>query len=463
MKSKFETPTIYIVFGITGDLFKRKILKSIYSLYTKNSLPKKFIIFGFGRRDWTSEDLRKYLKSIFGKEDEKFIKHFFYAKGNFDDVGSYKNLAQQIGMVDNKWKYCANKMFHLAVPPTYYKTIIKNLKKSKLTKTCSDEEGWTRVIIEKPFGKDAKTAESLDKTLTKYFKEEQIYRLDHYLGKEVLQNIIFFRFSNNIFENSWNNKFIEKINIVSLESNLVDMRGNFYDGVGELRDMGQSHLLQMLALITMENPMGLNGESVRQKRAQVLKSLKPWTKALVDKNTKRGQYEGFTKAEGIDNKSKTETYFSLKTEIDNNRWKDVEINLTSGKATTKKSKSYIDVIFKHPSDCYCPINSNHEFRNKVRFELKPGNQIKITTWYKTPGLNFDIEKKLIEVPLSGTNGASEYEKLLYDCVQGDQTLFVSSNEVKHMWEFVDPVLKEWGKGNVPLQKYKVGQTLKFFS
>lgn len=463
MKSRFETPTIYIVFGITGDLFKRKILKSIYNLYTKNSLPKKFVIFGFGRRDWTNKDLRKYLKSVFDKQDETFIKHFFYIKGNFDNLNSYKNLSEQLGMVDNKWNYCSNKMFHLAVPPMYYETIIKNLKKSKLTKICSDAEGWTRVIIEKPFGKNAATAENLDKTLIKYFKENQIYRLDHYLGKEILQNIIFFRFSNNIFENSWNNKFIEKINIVSLESNLVDTRGNYYDGVGELRDMGQSHLLQMLALITIQNPNSLNGDEVRNKRANILKDLKTFTKSNVEKNTIRAQYINYTKAAGVEKNSKTETFFSLKTEIDNNTWNGVEINLTSGKGTVKKSKSYIDVIFKHPSDCYCPINSNHEFKNKIRFELKPANEISITTWYKKPGLEFDIEKKLVQIPLASTNGSSEYEKLIYDCIKGDQTLFVSSEEVKQMWDFVDPMIKEWGSGKTPLLKYKKGQTPKFFS
>jgi glucose-6-phosphate 1-dehydrogenase len=468
----FEIPTVYVAFGVTGDLFKRKILGSLYNLYLEDNLPKKFTVFGFSRRDWRHEELRDYLEDIMKKENtnkkilrqsqdsqKEFLRRFFYFKGDFDNTESFNKLAKAVGLVDKKWNFCSNKIFHLAVPPIYYQEILNNLKKTGLTKPCSVKEGWTRVMIEKPFGNDLKTAEKLDNKIAKYFKEEQIYRIDHYLAKEALQNILFFRFSNNLFESSWNNDYVEKINISLFQPNLVNTRGNFYDGVGELRDMGQSHALQMLSLVTMDNPTDLTAENIRCKRYNILKDIKVMDKKLIKQQTKRGQYKGYIETEGVEKKSTTETYFAVELEILNKNWEGVPIIIESGKATlpaSSKSSTKVEVFFKHPNPCFCPKNSDHRFRNKVTFELSPINQIKVEMWYKKPGLETGLDKRDFSFPYPSNKESKDYGKLIYDCIKGDQTLFVSSKEVKAMWKFIDPIICGWDKGWVPLKKYEPG-------
>jgi glucose-6-phosphate 1-dehydrogenase len=463
-ETKFKVPTVYVSFGITGNLFKTKILKSLFDLYLKDQLPKKFVVVGFSRREWDDNDLRDYLLNIKSEAGIKqttsykiFINSFTHVNGTFEDISAYKKLRTRLGANDKSWQYCSNKLFHLAVPPNYYQTIIENLKKSRLTKTCSDKEGWTRVIIEKPFGRDAESAKNLDKLLFKYFKEKQIYRIDHYLGKESLQNILYFRFSNNLFENSWNSNFIESIKITNYESELVDTRGTFYDGVGELRDMGQSHLLQMLSLVTMENPVDLTGDKVRENRAKVLDNLKTLNTNNIRLNTKRSQYIGFKKSSGVKFNSRTETYFKLKLYLKSKRWKNVPIVIESGKGTSKSGSSKIEVIYKQPTPCFCQDETLHNNKNKITFELKPKNEIRIHMWFKNPGLKNDITKKTYKFPYpKEKNRAEDYEKLMYDCIMGDQTLFVSSKEVIAMWKFIDPILKAWKRGVVPLNTYKIG-------
>lgn len=460
-----ETPTALIILGATGDLIAKKIVPALFELYKKKKLPKLLNIIGFARRGLSDEDFRNHVVHIINEKGIKlkdnklnsFTSLFSYHQGQFENLSNYKDLAKVLGRIDDEWNTCANKLFYLAVPPKHYKEIFNNLDKSGLTQPCSPEEGWTRVLVEKPFGRDLKTARALDQMLGQLFKEEQIFRIDHYLGKEMLLNILTFRFSNNIFEQSWNNKYIDKIEIKLLESTGVEDRGAFYEGVGALRDVGQNHLLQMLALVTMRSPISFQSEPIRQKRAQLLSTLKKPDKEEVKKTSFRAQYEGYRDIEGVANNSTTETYFKVKGMLDATRWRGVPITFESGKRMGKQVKEIV-IKFKHPTPCLCTPGRHLDYSDKVIFSLEPKEEIMLELWVKKPGYQLTVEKRTFEFPYRKKSGKTqyteEYEKLLLDCFAGDQTLFISTDEVVAMWSFVDPIVRAWGENIVPLEIYE---------
>ncbi|MCH7552250.1 glucose-6-phosphate dehydrogenase (NADP(+)), partial [Patescibacteria group bacterium] len=316
--SQNTLPTIFVILGATGDLMRQKLIPALFHLYKQGSLPNLFLVVGFAKDNLDKEEFQKMVREMTQtkvqatkEEIESFSKFFVYEQGTFEKKEGYKKLAEFLGYKDEAWKVCANKLFYLAVPPQYYKTIFKNLHATKLTEPCSPEEGWTRVIVEKPFGKDLKTAQELDRLLGKLFHEEQIYRVDHYLGKETVQNILAFRFSNSFLEPAWNKDWIESITIRLLYPEDIEGRGAFYDGIGALRDVGQSHMLQLLALFLMENPVTFEGDAVRKARAEVLRSLVTLGEKEMITQTVRGQYEGYTKESNVAKDSQTETYFRI--------------------------------------------------------------------------------------------------------------------------------------------------------
>ncbi|MCL4400172.1 glucose-6-phosphate dehydrogenase, partial [Patescibacteria group bacterium] len=270
-----KIPTIMVVFGVTGDLMQKKITPALFNLFKNDSLPERFKIIGFARRDLSDKDFKEKIAGMFDKVVPDFLSLFGYERGFFEKKKDYIKLALRLKEIDKKWGMCSNKLFYLAVPPELYPEILKNLHSTGLSRPCGGpEEGWTRVIVEKPFGKDLKSAKFLDDLLRKLFREEQIYRIDHYLAKEMLQNILAFRFYNNLFEFVWGKKLIESVNIRLFESIGVEDRGGFYDGVGALRDVGQNHLLQMLALVTMDKPPRFTPEDIRRERAKILSTLR---------------------------------------------------------------------------------------------------------------------------------------------------------------------------------------------
>lgn len=462
-----EGPTVLTVLGATGDLARKKIFPSLFQLHEKGELPELFSVIGLSRRDWGDKSFREWVREVLKehgetiKETDPFLERISYHKVDLENLQGYKSLAEVLGRIDRKWKTCANKLFYLAVPPKFYKEVFKKLAESGLTEPCSPEEGWTRVIVEKPFGRDLKTAQELDKLLGKLFKEEQIYRIDHYLGKEMFQNILAFRFSNNIFEHSWNNKEIEKIEVKLLEEGGVEERGAFYDGVGALRDVGQNHLLQMLALTTMENPGMFEAGAIRRKREELLETLRQLDEKEVKAFSFRGQYEGYKKIKGVEKDSETETYFKVKGFLKHPRWSGVEITFESGKRMAEQKKEVV-VNFKHPTPCLCPPGAPHEYHNKVIFALEPEEEITISVWTKVPGFGMKVEKRSFDLPYrkdtKKTQYTEEYEKLLLDCIKGDQTLFISTKEVEAMWSWADPVISAWEKGAVPLEEYKQGSS-----
>lgn len=462
---KFNIPTVFVIFGATGDLARKKIFPALFNLYITKQLPEKFKVIGAARKAASEAEFDSYLRKILiefeGSEPDKkqlegFLEVCSYHQAQFGNMDDYKAIAKELGMNDNGWSICSNKLFYLAVPPEQYEMLLQHIADSGLTEPCSPEEGWTRVLIEKPFGKDAKTAENIESLLGKLFKEEQIYRIDHYLAKEMIQNILTFRFANNLLEESWNNKFIEKIEVRMLESFGVENRGAFFDGLGALRDVGQNHMLQMLALATMNCPASFSSDHVRESRQQLLQDLRIPDEDYVKRYTFRAQYEGYKEISGVKQNSQTETYFRIKAFIDNPRWQGVPIILESGKRLDK-TKSEIVITYKDTVPGIAGSDTTQKIKNKVFFRIDPKEEINIAFVSKKPGLKMDIEERDFEFVYRKTKAsyekAEDYQRILLDCIRGDQFLFVTTSEVEAMWRFIDPIVSSWAQKIVPLRTY----------
>jgi len=451
------SPTIFVIFGITGDLSLRKLLPSLLNLYVNKKLPQKFAIVGFSRRTFTREEFREHIRENmkvkpgeYREEDVKhFLDHMYYEQGHFDGRESYANLSGRLKLIDDGFHQCSNKLFHLAVAPSFYETILTHLSNSGLTIPCGGNEGWTRVLVEKPFGHNIDTAKKLDKKLGELFDESQIFRIDHYLAKEALQNIMAFRFSNSLFEPLWNSKHIDVVHIKLLEKNGIEGRGGFYDDIGALRDVGQNHILQMLAVVAMEPPKVFDAPSIRKERAKVLNKMRVVNEKKIKDFVTRGQYDGYVNEKGVKRNTQTETYFRIESYVDTPRFKNVPFFLESGKSLSE-NKSEIDIYFKNSSDL--------EKQNVLTFRIQPDEGIKIRFWVKTPGFDMKIEQKNLKFKYADSSSLQilpdAYERVLFDAIMGDQTLFASTDEVLAAWKFITPIIDTWNK--VPLTIYKKG-------
>jgi glucose-6-phosphate 1-dehydrogenase len=465
-KSEFAPalhPTIFVIFGITGDLAARKLLPALLSLYSKRLLPQRFSIIGFSRRPFTRDEFREFIRSRlnvrFGQFREEDIKHFIdhivYVRGFFDQHESYIQLSAKLAEIDKSWGQCSNKLFHLSVPPHLYEGILRQVHDSKLALPCSGDVGWTKILIEKPFGNDIKTAQKLDALLGKLFRENQIFRIDHYLAKESLQNILAFRFVNSMFEPIWNAQHIDRVHIKLIESVGMNGRGKLYDSLGAAIDMGQNHMLMMLSLMAMDRPDTFSANDIRNARAQVLKKLETVSRRSVGERVVRGQYIGYISEEGVAPASKTETYVRLEARLSLSRWKNVPFYLETGKAMAE-TKTEIDVYFKNLED------KKHEHdplrQNILTFRVQPDEGIKIRFFVKTPGYGLRTEPKTLkfrysDAPFSETI-PDDYERLINDVFTGDQTLFASTEEIMASWKFITPIIENWEK--LPLKKYQRG-------
>ncbi len=465
-QQKSPIPTVIAVLGATGDLMGKKIVPALFTLYQEGALPEHFRVVGFARRPLSQEEFSARVLEILHKHYQvratdkavkEFLSFFSYVQGNFQNQADYHTLSKEFQRIDSSWGLCSNKLLYLAVPPLLYSEILRNLAEAGLNKPCGGpQEGWTRVIVEKPFGSDEKSARALDVLLGKLFKEEQIYRIDHYLAKEMLQNILAFRFANNLFEANWDNRLIERIAIRLYESIGVEERGSFYDGVGALRDVGQNHLLQMLALVTMDPPASFAAKDIRARRAEILQTLHIPSAEEVRRETFRAQYEGYRSITGVTADSMAETYFRVNASLTAPQWQDVAITMESGKRMGKSLKE-IEILFRHPEHCLCPPESGIHYRDSVIIRLEPVESIVINFWSKKPGNKMDLEQRTLAFNLRNgkfhTQYTEEYKKLLWDCIMDDQTLFVSSDEIRAMWRFVDPIIAGWQNGAVPLERY----------
>ncbi|MBI2053326.1 MAG: glucose-6-phosphate dehydrogenase [Candidatus Sungbacteria bacterium] len=460
------TPTILVIFGATGDLTRRKIVPALWHLFREKKLPPSFSVIGFSRRDLGEEAFRASVDTMVATHratsrskgtDTAFINTFTYVRGFFDKKEAYLDLKKKIEDIERASGARANRLFYLAVTPDMYETVLNNIARSGIGTSESDDAGWARIIVEKPFGRDAKTARELDELLASLFHEQQIYRIDHYLAKEMVQNILAFRFSNNLFERNWSRETIERIDVRLWEKLGVEERGTFYDGVGALRDVGQNHLLQMLALIAMDRPENFGASALRRNRAAVLRALATPSRKEIMQTSVRAQYEGYRAIAGVAPDSDTETYFRTDASVASARWKGVRFTLESGKRMHERQKEMV-ITFRHPTPCLCPPESGQHFRNKIILSLEPEERITIHFWSKKPGFAYDLEERTLTFLLRGSTKRAqyveEYKKLLLDCITGDQTLFVSTEEVREMWRFTDPIVDAWRKGLVPLGVYR---------
>lgn len=453
----------FVIFGATGDLSKKKLLPALFDLYTKRILPQAFRVVGFSRKEITDDEFRHSAREAItaaGRTHasevlEQFLQHLSYRQGVFETGSAYERLAEFLVETDEReYGGCSHKLFYLATPPRLYETILKNLAESGLTIPCGGAKGWTRVLIEKPFGSDLETARALDRMLGLLFKEEQIFRIDHYLAKETVQNVLAFRFSNILFEPLWSNRFIEKVEIRLWETAGVEGRGSFYDSVGALRDVGQNHMLQMLSLIAMEDPKELDATLIRKERARVLSALRPISADAVREHVVRGQYKGYRETEGVAPDSRTETYARITAFVDNERWRGVPFFLEAGKRMVER-KTEITVYFKRTETCLCPPGAEHHHQNVLTFRIQPNEGIGVVFWAKKPGFATDLEPQELSFSYARSAEAAvlpdAYERVLYDCIRGDQTLFTSTEEVEAAWRYITPILQHWQ--GMPLEEY----------
>lgn len=444
-----------ILFGGTGDLTKRKLLPAIYNLYIDNLLPDDFFVLSVGRREKDTEQYRKEMREsiesfsrnkLDNQKFESVANRVYYYKMDFTQSDGYTDLDKYINSLDSKHKTEGNRMFYLAISPDAFGTVVNNLHKYKL---ASNATGSKRVVIEKPFGRDLKSAELLNKQISKTFDEKDIYRIDHYLGKEMLQNIMVIRFANAAFEPIWNSEHIDHVQITSSETLGVEERGGYYEKSGALRDMVQNHLLQFLSLIAMDEPKSLNTEDIRDEKVKVLKRLEIYNDNEVKQNVVRGQYNSdesekvpsYRQENRVDDDSDTETYVALKLNIKNKRWKGVPFYIRTGKRMKKKGVQAI-VQFKNKyKDLYGDVGAN-----QIAIQIQPKEGVNFKFNAKQPGDGIDIipvNMDFCQNCIVGYNSQEAYERLLLDVMKGDKTLFTRWDEVMYSWKFVDSINSAW--------------------
>lgn len=448
------SPFVLNIFGGTGDLARHKLLPALFSLYKQHLLPDKFYIIGFARRPFTDTEFRemlaKDLKYLEEDLQDNFLEHVYYQQGMFDEQKGYEELIEKLNGFDREIGACIMRLFYLATPPDNYTPILHNLHSTKLSEGCGQgSDKWTRLVIEKPFGKDLETARLLDKKLAEIFEEKQIFRVDHYLAKDTVQNLLTFRFANSMFEPIWNKNYIDHVQITNLESSDLSTRGKFFDGVGNLRDWAQNHLMQLAAAVVMEQPRSFSKESVRDVRANAIKSLRVIDPEHVGESVVRGQFEGFHDIDGVTPGSDTETFVALKMFFDTPRFMDVPFYARLGK-NMREDKVEIHVVFKQTCHVLFKEFDCPELGNVLTFRIQPEEHegIGLRVIAKTPGTKVALSP--VEMNFSyghefGRQGTDAYEKLLLDIFTGDQMLFNRSDELEHSWQYITSILKGWEK------------------
>lgn len=438
---------VLVIFGATGDLTQHKLIPALFSLFKQKQFDDTFYIVGFARRDFTNEQFSEMLSAELGlqhdKDWPKFAKQIFYQQGVFEDKAGYEELIKKLNSFDKEAGACITRLFYLATPPDNYEPILKQIYETKLSEGCGQGSNkWTKVILEKPFGKDLETARNLDKKLAEMFEEKQIFRVDHYLGKETLQNMLAFRFANSVFEPVWNNQYIDHVQITWAEEEGIGKRGKFFDGVGMLRDVMQNHLLQMMATITMEQPKSFEREAIRDARANAIKAIKTITPDTSADYVVRGQYEGYKKEKNVSPNSNTETFVAMKLFVDTPRFDGVPFYLRAGKKMPKELME-ISVVFIQKCHILFKEYGCPEIGNVLTIRIQPNEGINLRVVAKKPGtklalgtvnMNFSYHQEF------GGHGADAYEKVLMDIMTGDQMLFNRSDELESSWQLIANIL-----------------------
>ncbi len=462
MKAIKSQPTIFIIFGGTGDLNARKITPALYNLFLDDWIPDQFSIIGTGRTIFTDEEFRNVLLeginsfSRRGKADEQkwhqFSQRIFYQVADVKDAAAYATFVERIKHHEEEWKAETNVIYYLAVAPQFFPIIAENIGKNALCENIAK----TRIVIEKPFGHDLESAKALNKLLKGIFDEKQIYRIDHYLGKETVQNILAFRFANSLFEPQWNRNFIDHVQISVTEQLGVGDRGDYYEGSGALRDMVQNHILQLLCIIAMEVPISFSADEIRDRKVEVLRAMRKFTPGAIKKLVVRGQYSegwmegkqvpGYRQENKVKEDSNTETFAAIKFFIDNWRWQGVPFYIRTGKRM-QQSSSVISIQYKDVPHSIFPSEASESWeQNRLVISIQPEMSIRLQVQAKRPGLNLVLNPVDMVFDYKGTyptETPEAYETLLLDTMLGDQTLFMGADQVEAAWELIMPILSAW--------------------
>jgi len=463
--------SIFVIFGGTGDLTKRKIIPALFQNYIQGLLPGNFDIVGLGRTEFDNETYRESFSDWINTNDQdtktKFLSHIHFKQLNVGSVDDFKVLKTYLDELDNQNESRGNYLFYLAVGPNLFEPIVKNLGEAKLCGK-SAKNGWRRLIVEKPFGKDLKSAQQLNKTLLQYFDEEEIYRIDHYLGKETVQNILAFRFANGIFEPLWNRNFIDHIEITGSENNGVGTRGGYYDQSGHMRDMVQNHLLQILATVAMEPPNNFESKAVRDEKVKIFEALSPIDVQNIENNVIRGQYsaleidgnriKGYLQEDKVNPNSKTETFVAMKISIDNWRWSGVPFYIRTGKRLPSRVNEVVIHYKKTPHHLF--TSSKNVGHNKLILRIQPDEGIVMDFGMKKPGEGFHIKNVSMDFHYSDLTNKTlpdSYERLLLDVLNGDPTLYARNDAVEACWKYIDPVIEQWqNNDSIGMYSYPAG-------
>jgi len=454
---------IIIIFGASGDLTSRKLIPAIFSLKTQNLLPEKFAILGVGRTKLSNEDFRTKMRDAIVSHSEEpadlnlvavFESDLYYHSMDYNSANEYPGLKSELQEIDNKYPVGGNYIFYMATPPNMYEVIAINLAKSDLS---NQDKGFRRLIIEKPFGYDLESARKLNNTLHELIDEDQIFRIDHYLGKETVQNLLVTRFANGIFEPLWNRNYIHRIEITSAENLGVEERGGSYESSGALRDMVQNHMLQMVGLTAMEPPSSLDGDAIRNEILKVFQSLQPITEEEVPAQVIRGQYTGslirgecvtgYRYEKGVAVDSRTETYVAIKFFINNWRWGGVPFYIRTGKRLPTRVTEVV-IHFKQTPHHLFQREFGKLSANQLIIRIQPDEGILLKFDMKEPGSGFNVKNVNMDFhykDLANTRVPSAYERLLHDVMVGDPTLFSRDDEVDTAWKFLEPIQKAWAK------------------